>query len=551
MDGTGGVRKSNKGKNRVPLRALARVASVAVGVQFGWAIQLSLLTPYVQELGIPHTFASYIWLCGPISGMIVQPVVGHYSDNWPGSWGRRRPFIVVGAILVVLAVLLIGFSSDLGYLLGDSPTSRIRAITVFVLGFWILDLANNTLQGPCRALLADYTGKDQRRTRRGNAFFSLFMAVGNVLGFAAGSFYNWPMVFPFTKTAGCNLACANLKSAFLVDIVILALTTLLSVTAAQEIPWSPDKKKSQYHSIAPSTPLLRDTRDAVQENDTQGEPRKVNVNSLGTIQNDNDDSDSDEETVLSEAFLWELFGSFRDLPKPMWFVLLITALTWFAWFPFLLFDTDWMGREVYMGEPNSKDIQLGQRYSVGVEMGSFGLMLNSVVLGISSLLIEPVCRRVHTTYVWASANMILAACFASTAVISLASKSAASSQNLQPPISITVAALAVFAILGAPLAVTYSVPYALTASFTSSSGGGQGLSMGVLNLAIVLPQIVVSVGSGPWDALFGGGNMPSFLFAAAAAFIGGLLALFLLPKTQRQREFSSTGIVRTHSCPIP
>ncbi|KAJ7549154.1 hypothetical protein O6H91_07G042800 [Diphasiastrum complanatum] len=373
MDGTGGVRKSNKGKNRVPLRALARVASVAVGVQFGWAIQLSLLTPYVQELGIPHTFASYIWLCGPISGMIVQPVVGHYSDNWPGSWGRRRPFIVVGAILVVLAVLLIGFSSDLGYLLGDSPTSRIRAITVFVLGFWILDLANNTLQGPCRALLADYTGKDQRRTRRGNAFFSLFMAVGNVLGFAAGSFYNWPMVFPFTKTAGCNLACANLKSAFLVDIVILALTTLLSVTAAQEIPWSPDKKKSQYHSIAPSTPLLRDTRDAVQENDTQGEPRKV----------------------------------------------------------------------------------------------------------------------------------------------------------------------------------TYSVPYALTASFTSSSGGGQGLSMGVLNLAIVLPQIVVSVGSGPWDALFGGGNMPSFLFAAAAAFIGGLLALFLLPKTQRQREFSSTGIVRTHSCPIP
>ena len=50
----------------------SQVAVVATGLQFGWALQLSLLTPYVQLLGIPHAFASYIWLCGPISGMIVQ-----------------------------------------------------------------------------------------------------------------------------------------------------------------------------------------------------------------------------------------------------------------------------------------------------------------------------------------------------------------------------------------------------------------------------------------------------------------------------------------------
>ena len=61
-----------KKKGRVPLRKLAQCASIAAGVQFGWALQLSLLTPYVQELGIPHAWASLIWLCGPISGMIVQ-----------------------------------------------------------------------------------------------------------------------------------------------------------------------------------------------------------------------------------------------------------------------------------------------------------------------------------------------------------------------------------------------------------------------------------------------------------------------------------------------
>ena len=147
-----------KGSKRVPLRALARIASVAAGVQFGWALQLSLLTPYVQELGIPHTWASYIWLCGPISGFIMQPLIGHSSDNCQSKYGRRRPFIVMGTFLVILAVLLIGYAADLGFFLGDSPLYRPRAITIFVFGFWILDLANNTLQGPCRALLADFTG---------------------------------------------------------------------------------------------------------------------------------------------------------------------------------------------------------------------------------------------------------------------------------------------------------------------------------------------------------------------------------------------------------
>lgn len=153
-------RGRRKVKHRVPLKALARVASVAAGVQFGWALQLSLLTPYVQELGIPHQYASLIWLCGPISGMFVQPIIGHYSDQCTSSYGRRRPFILIGAILVVCSVLTIGYSADIGYLIGDdlSQAIRPRAIIIFVIGFWLLDLANNTLQGPCRALLADYTG---------------------------------------------------------------------------------------------------------------------------------------------------------------------------------------------------------------------------------------------------------------------------------------------------------------------------------------------------------------------------------------------------------
>ncbi|KAJ1381683.1 MFS transporter superfamily [Sesbania bispinosa] len=144
---------------RVPLRQLLRVASVASGIQFGWALQLSLLTPYVQQLGIPHQWASIIWLCGPVSGLFVQPLVGHLSDRCTSRFGRRRPFILVGAASIVVAVLIIGYAADIGWLLGDNEAYRPWAITVFVIGFWILDVANNVTQGPCRALLADLTSK--------------------------------------------------------------------------------------------------------------------------------------------------------------------------------------------------------------------------------------------------------------------------------------------------------------------------------------------------------------------------------------------------------
>lgn len=156
---------------RVRLRTLFRVASVAGGIQFGWALQLSLLTPYVQELGIPHAWASIIWLCGPLSGLLVQPLAGYFSDRCTSRFGRRRPFILAGSTSIVVAVLIIGFSADIGWFFGDRGQKKMRAVVAFVIGFWILDVANNMTQGPCRALLADLTGR---------YFISMFSILHNV-----------------------------------------------------------------------------------------------------------------------------------------------------------------------------------------------------------------------------------------------------------------------------------------------------------------------------------------------------------------------------------
>ncbi|KAI6687929.1 hypothetical protein NL676_024757 [Syzygium grande] len=435
-------------KSRVPLRRLLRVASVACGIQFG-------------SWGSPHAWASIIWLCGPLSGLLVQPLVGHMSDRCTSRFGRRRPFIVAGALSITFAVLIIGHSADIGWWLGDrGGATKPGAVGAFVFGFWILDVANNMTQGPCRALLADLTGQDHRRTRVANAYFSLFMAVGNVLGFAAGSYSGWYKILPFTMTSACNADCANLKSAFFIDIAFIAITTYISVAAAQELP-------------------------------------------LGSSDRSSSAADGPESSNTQEAFMWELFGTFRYFSGSVWIILLVTALTWIGWFPFLLFDTDWMGREIYSGKPNE-----GQNYNEGVRMGALGLMLQSVVLGITSVLMEKLCRKFGAGFVWGISDILMALCF--LGMLTVTYVNSMDSGGTSPADGIVIVAIVIFAVLGVPLAITYSVPYALISTRIESLGLGQGLSMGVLNLAIVIPQVVVSLGSGPWDQLFGGGNSPAF-----------------------------------------
>lgn len=246
---------------------------------------------------------------------------------------------------------------------------------------------------------------DHRRTRVANAYFSLFMAVGNILGYAAGSYSSWFKIFPFTLSTACNVSCANLKAAFIIDVIFIVVTTCISLSAAQEQP-------------------------------------------LTSLSHPRSGQEMPQTSSEHEAFLWELFGTFRYLPGTVWVILLVTALTWIGWFPFILFDTDWMGREIYGGEPNE-----GKNYNQGVRMGSLGLMLNSVVLGITSLFMEKLCRKWGAGFTWGLSNIFMSLLFVAMLIIA-AIRSSMDLDGHLPPDGIVVAALVAFTLLGAPLAVS-------------------------------------------------------------------------------------------------
>ncbi|KAF5820485.1 putative sucrose/H+ symporter, plant, MFS transporter superfamily [Helianthus annuus] len=378
---------------------------------------LSLLTPYVQLHGVPHQWASFIWLCDPLSCLVVQPIFGYYSDRCTSCFGRRRPFIVGGALLVPIIVFLIGYEADIGISTGDKigAPRKPRAIAVFVFGFWILDVANKMLQGPCRALLADLASSNSTKIRAGNTLFAFFMAVGNVLGYSAGSYTHLYRIAPFTKTDACDIFCANLKTCFFISVALLISIMLLAVWAVSEDPYVPE---------------------AAVENGATGKQHMV--------------------------------GALKELSKPMLILLLVTFFNWLAWFPFLLFDTDWMGKDIYGGKLGA------QLYNRDVRAEALGLMLNSVMSGLASLCIERLARWVGgVKRLWGGMNFLLAVCLALTLVVTHMARSEPEFNKATPKPGVVGLTLATFAVLGAPLAVTFNVPCALASIFYNNSRAGQ------------------------------------------------------------------------------
>ncbi|KAH7568158.1 hypothetical protein ACOSP7_009397 [Xanthoceras sorbifolium] len=478
---------------------LGSVTSVASGVQFSWALQLSLLTPYIQGLGVPHSFSSLIWVYGAITGIVVQPVLGFRSDRCTSRFGRRRPFIVAGAAIASVGLMLIGFAKDIGYKAGDSLTgpTKPRAIVVSFLGFWLLDVGNNTIQGPSRALIADLCFNDHEAMRKAMSRFSFFLAIGNVLGYFIGSSDRLRHLVPFTKTEACEKNCTNVKFCFLLAMVLLLILTLNAIASVSELQLN----EELVHSL-----------------------------SVG-------------QQPQTMSWWWQLTSVFHSLKRPMWLLLLVTSLNWLGLFPIMLFGTDWVGREVFKGNAMSGDEVVVVRYEVGVRVGAFGLMVNSVVVALASLGMEKMGYLMGgVKRLWGVGNLILAGGLILTVMISKSAETwwrgqPVDTQELLFPMHIMAAAWAVFAVLGISIAVTYSIPFAMASIYCSIYGGGQGLLLAVLNLSIVIPQMIVAILAGQVDEVFGGGNLPSFVIASVFAAISAFLAFFVLPDPFEQPGF--------------
>jgi maltose/moltooligosaccharide transporter len=138
-----------------------------LGIQFGWGLQMANMSAIYEYLGARPDQIPLLWMAAPLTGLIVQPIIGHMSDRTWNRLGRRRPYFLVGAILASMALILMPRSSALWMAAGL---------------LWIMDASINISMEPFRAFVADLLPEGQRT--RGFAMQSLFIGLGAVVASA-------------------------------------------------------------------------------------------------------------------------------------------------------------------------------------------------------------------------------------------------------------------------------------------------------------------------------------------------------------------------------
>jgi len=187
------------------------------GIQFGWGLQMANMSAIYEYLGARADQLPILWLAAPLTGLIVQPIVGHASDNTWGCLGRRRPYFLTGAILSSFALIMM-------------PQSSLLWTAAGLL--WILDASINISMEPFRAFVADLLPEWQRT--RGFAMQSLFIGFGAVIASAMP----WMLTNWFHLSAGTvrHAIPLTVRLSFYIGAAVFFGAVLWTIVTSKEYP---------------------------------------------------------------------------------------------------------------------------------------------------------------------------------------------------------------------------------------------------------------------------------------------------------------------------
>ena len=211
-----------KTKPRLSFGQILSMSMGFLGIQMGFALQNANASRILQTYGADVEHLSWFWIVAPLTGMIVQPIIGHYSDQTWCRLGRRRPYFLIGAILTAIALILM---PNAGVFSAFMPAVFIGA------GFlMIMDASINVTMEPFRALVADMLPDEQSTV--GFSVQTFLIGVGAVIGsWLPYVMLNWFGLGDATSASGVPL---NLVYSFYVGAAVLIITILWTVTNTKE-----------------------------------------------------------------------------------------------------------------------------------------------------------------------------------------------------------------------------------------------------------------------------------------------------------------------------
>jgi maltose/moltooligosaccharide transporter len=188
-----------------------------LGIQFGWGLQMANMSAIYEYLHARPDQIPMLWLAAPLTGLIIQPVIGHMSDRTWNRLGRRRPYFLAGAILSSLALILMPNSSALWMAAGL---------------LWVLDASINISMEPFRAFVADLLPGEQRT--RGFAMQSIFIGLGAVAGSAMP--YVLTHAFHVSQDHGAGTVPASIKISYYLGATVFFAAVMWTIGTTREYP---------------------------------------------------------------------------------------------------------------------------------------------------------------------------------------------------------------------------------------------------------------------------------------------------------------------------
>jgi maltose/moltooligosaccharide transporter len=403
-----------------------------LGIQFGWGLQLANMSPIYKYLHAEESSLPYLWLAGPITGLIIQPIIGSMSDRTWNKLGRRRPYFLTGAILASIAL----------FFMPDSSAVWMAAGLL-----WILDASINITMEPFRAFVADKLPEEQRTL--GFVMQSFFIGIGQTLANAL------PYLFTTLGVVGVMASGIPLSVdySFKIGAIVFLAAVVWTVATSKEYP--PEDLEA-FHRLR-------------------------------------------QEKRGCLAGFAEIFSSVTEMPQTMKQLAVVQFFTWFALPCMWQFFGLAVARHVFLA-PNEGS----PRFAEGTEWGGLCFAVYNVVCFVVAFLLPQLVKEtsrktVHTVALICGGLGLISVMFISNKYLLFASMTG----------------------VGIAWASILSMPYVMLSTAVPPSR--MGVYMGVFNLFIVIPQIVMSLvvpnifnnllGGDPRNAVVLGGI--SLLIAAA------------------------------------
>jgi maltose/moltooligosaccharide transporter len=231
-----------------PRLSLLRIVEMNIGffgLQFSFGLQQANMGPIYGFLGADEAAMPLLWLAGPMTGLIIQPIVGAMSDRTHSRLGRRTPYFLIGAVICTLSLFAMPYSS---------------ALWMAASLLWILDAGNNITMEPYRAYVADRLAADQRST--GFLTQSAFTGLAQTLSYLAPSLLT---AFVARDVLDANGIPVIVRIAFVIGAILSISTIVWSVWRVPELPLDPVEQAELAARPLTARATLAEIRDALRE----------------------------------------------------------------------------------------------------------------------------------------------------------------------------------------------------------------------------------------------------------------------------------------------